>query len=135
MCASVFRMFIFPCLLKFSHKSSYMFLKIDLKFYGLGSNDMKICIWLLIFDSAIFDGSMTLADLKNSLRNSSHLFDWIALKLCKMPRRNLKVRMEFWILMLTFSTLLPFVTFGIFQTFRLFDREGRFFICYWNLIY
>lgn len=135
MCASVFRMFIFSFVLNLPHKSSYMFLKIDLKFYRLGSNDMKICICFLIFDSAIFDGGMTLADSKNSLRNSRHLFDWIALKLCKMPRRNLKVRMELWILMLTFSTLLPFVTFGIFQTFRPFDREGRFFICYWNLIY
>ena len=41
-------------------KSSYVFHRTDLKFYRLPSYHMKMCIWLLIFVSAIFDEVMSL---------------------------------------------------------------------------
>ena len=42
--------------------SSYFFHWTDLKFYRLLSYHMKMCMWFLIFVSAIFDKVMALAD-------------------------------------------------------------------------
>ena len=42
--------------------SSYVFHRNDLKFYRLPSYHMKMCMWFLMFISAIFDKVMALAD-------------------------------------------------------------------------
>ena len=53
---------VIPSIRSCPRNSSYVFHQIDLKFYRLPSCHMKMCIWFLIFVSAIFDEVMALAD-------------------------------------------------------------------------
>ena len=47
----------------FSRNFAYIFHRTDMKFYRLPSYHMKMCMWFLIFVSAIFDKVMALDDL------------------------------------------------------------------------
>ena len=80
--------------------SSYVFHRIDLKFYRLYSYDMKMCMWFSIFVSAIFDGVTALADSdlpKSCPRNSSYIFHRIDLKFYRLYSYDMKMCMWFFI--------------------------------------
>ena len=49
--------------------SSYIFHRIHLKFCGLSSYDMKMCMWFYNFDSTIFDGVIAHVDLNFANHN------------------------------------------------------------------
>ena len=53
---------VIPSVRSSLRNSSDVFHRIDLKFYRLPSYHMKMCVWFLIFVSAIFDKVMALAD-------------------------------------------------------------------------
>ena len=53
---------VIPSVRSCPRNSSYVFHRTDLKYYGLPLYPMKMCMWFLIFVSAIFDDVMALAD-------------------------------------------------------------------------
>ena len=53
---------ILPSVQSCPRNSSYVFHRTDLKFYRMPPYHMKMCMWFLIFVSAMFDEVMALAD-------------------------------------------------------------------------